>query len=623
MAKVTIGVSVIGKQEAIADLAAVSRARARLETESVVQLRAAATARLGILRAEAAETKSIMRDVETSRRRSDEARSRGAGRSAGRGDGPGALAIGAAVAGFTGALNLASAGLKQFGSFVVNDAIKPFMRLQTVAQQVANASGGKVSQNDVLGAARSVSLKNNIDPQELIKAAGTFQDLTGESKIGFDLLNTLGTLGKARGFDVQQLAGMAGSLYKPGMEAKDVEKILLSMLAQGDVGSITLGEMSKLGGKITAPAASFAGDYSTRIATSGALLQSARKGFGSTDETATGLASFVTDMMKSGKRFSATAIKKDASGVEQIVDPAKLIADIYRKTGGAASQLAAARLSEPTTKLIGSYSETYGEAFKKAKDEGASDTQAKNKAAAAVEDFIKSFVTANTSMEDESAKRDEVMATSAERFDSVLNKVKDRLATGLAPTVERLADVLELHGDEIATALSILADATATVAEGIVGALEFLHVLKTPAEGAVKRIAVDRGRDTELSEREGEKGYWRKGAKGKFEFISSQEKPMDRSQGKWITVGKSFTPVWVSNEQAKADEEAAAKRRKAVVPDKGAGPEEAKGGKGGAQDVEADAERLGFSMKKLQQQMEELTNAVDGLGKAQARQATK
>jgi len=52
MAKVTIGVSVIGKQEAIADLAAVSRARARLETESVVQLRAAATARLGILRAE-------------------------------------------------------------------------------------------------------------------------------------------------------------------------------------------------------------------------------------------------------------------------------------------------------------------------------------------------------------------------------------------------------------------------------------------------------------------------------------------------------------------------------------------------------------------------------------------
>lgn len=374
--------------------------------------------------------------------------------------------IGIGLSALKGGLDMATEALKTFGGFVINEIMAPAMRLDTKAQQVANASGGKLTADFVTDRARMYGRANNLDPEKLIGAAGAFQDATGESKMGFELLNVIGTLSKSRGYDPSQLASMAGSVYKQGMTSADVEKILLMQTAQGDMGSVTLGEMAKMGGKLTAPAASFAGDYATRIAMSGALLQSSRRGFGSTDEAATGLAAFTSDALKSGKRFSPTAITKNEAGVEQITDPAKLIAGIFRKTSGNTTALRAAGFSDPSMKLVGSFQERFSSAYGAAKEGGASDADAKKSAAAAVEEFIKTFVSANTTMESESANRDKVMATSAEQWDTAIAQMKEEVLKA-KPALEQLVRNLVEHAPDIGKAALTITEALISVADWI------------------------------------------------------------------------------------------------------------------------------------------------------------
>lgn len=374
--------------------------------------------------------------------------------------------IGIGLSALKSGLDMATEALKTFGGFVINEVMAPALRLDTKAQQVANESGGKLTASYVTDRARMYGRANNIDPEKLIGAASAFQNVTGESKMGFELLNVISTLSKARGYDPNQLAGMAGSVYKQGMSAADIEKILLMQTAQGDMGSVTLGELSKLGGKITSPAKDFAGDYATRIAMSGALLQSSRRGFGSTEEAATGLSTFTADAIKAGKKFSPTGIIKNAAQVDQIADPAKLIGDIFRKTSGNGTALRAAGFSDPSMKLVGSYQERFSEEYNKATSGGASDSDARAKAATAVEDFIKTFVTANTTMESESANRDKVMATSAEQWDTAIAQMKEEVLKA-KPALEQLIHHLVEHAPDIGRAALTITEALISVADWI------------------------------------------------------------------------------------------------------------------------------------------------------------
>lgn len=445
-------------------------------------------------------------------------------------------AAGIAVAMFSGAIHLASASLKQFSSFVINDVIKPGMELQTRAMQVANNSNGKLTDAQVQSKARAVGVRNNMDPMAMIEAAGVFQDLTGEPGVGFDVMNTIATISKGRGFDPKELSAFAGSLYKPGMKASELSDLLLMQTAQGTSGSVTIGQLAKLGGKVTAPANTLAGDYSTRIAMTGALLQSGRKGFGSVEEAATGLGSFMTDAMLHGKAMSPKSFMKDASGVEKLADPAKFIADVYRKTSGNASKLHAMQFSEPTTKLIGAYKETYGEAFNASKAGGKTDAAAREDAAKAVEEFIKTFATANTTMAAEENRRDAVLRTSGERFATGMTAIKDKLLDNVLPGAERLADAFVEHSGEIVSAATLLAGMLGDLAQSTINVIEWWDKLTNKkGEGDVLKTVVDKGKDTVLPNMTGvAKGYWMHD-KGVYKYIQgSQDQSVDDTANKGL-----------------------------------------------------------------------------------------
>jgi hypothetical protein len=529
-------------------------------------VQAEAAARIAALKAEVKVTEELARARATAGGAGAGAGGGGSGGAARGGKGPTTAAemfkAGAALLGLQSAINYATASLKQFGGFILSDVVRPAMAMQTRSVQVANNSGGKLTSDEVQRKARGIGIRNNMDPMALIDAAGIFQDATGESKLGFDMMSTVATLSKARGFDTKELSGLAGALFKPGMQKAELDQLLLTATAQGTMGSVTLGQQAKLGGKLTAPAGSFAGDYGTRLAMSGALLQSGRKGFGSVDEAAAGLQSFVTDSMHAGKTIKG-AITKGADGVEHITDPAKLIGDLFRKTQGNSTKLTALGYSEPASKLVGSYRETYSEAFKASKAHGETDAQSKEDGAEAVEKFIKSFVTASTTMETEESKRDAVLATSGERFESTMTGLKDKLLA-VMPAVDKVinifGDTLATSGDDLVGVVMLVIDALSGLASGAQAMAEWYKDKTTVyGQGDVKRVRHDNGDKTVLEAQE-EKGYWRKN-KSNFEYVIDNQDPQKMGMY-WKTVGGKT--AWYNQDDANDFDAKKAKENKAA-----------------------------------------------------------
>lgn len=525
-------------------------------------------------------------------------------------------AAGLAVDMIKGGFELATNALKQFAGFLLSDVIKPQMELETRATQIANNSGGKLTATDVESKARAVGLRNNMDPMKVIESAGVFQDLTGEPTMGFDLMNTIGTLSKSRGFNPKELTSMAGAIYQPGMKMEDLQRILLMQTAQGDMGSVTLGQMAKLGGRVVAPAASLAGDYETRIATMGALLQSGRKGFGTAETTASGLENFIKESMTAAKGMPG-AIVKDASGVEKIADPAKLIADLYRKNAGNLPALKAMGYSDPSARLIGAYKASYGEDFQVAKSKGMTDTEAKEEAAKGVEEFIKSFATANTTMQAEEEKRNAVLQTSGEKFEMAMTQIKEKLLV-VMPAVASFVELFSNNADKIGEAGALLARALIWLAEtGVKVANGWSRTMAFLAdEGDVIKTAVDRGGDTHFGQTH-DKGYWRKGESGNFEYVKGAQ-PGEDAKGNWSRVGKEgalvFMPESAEEAKKKAEISLAGPRvepGEEFVPGPRADTQEAGQADAGTEALSSAHEELATKAGDAAASMDKLATAID------------
>jgi len=426
-------------------------------------------------------------------------------------------ASGLAIGGMIAAFNLVTSSLRQFSGFLINEVMRPEMALRTRSVQISNNSGGKLTAEGVVSSAKAIGIRNNVAPEAILEAAGKFQDKTGEPGLGLEMMGTLATLSKGRGLEIGSLSEMAAALYRPGQKKEDLDKLMLALTAQGEAGSVPMRELSMLGGRLTAPAEKFGGSWFTKVATANAILQTSRRtGFGSVEAAAEGLQAFSQDSLRIGKSLSPNSIAK-LGGVETIVDPIKMIGDFYRKTSGNVTTLHGMGFSEPAAKLISSYQGTYTEARTAAKAAGKSDVEAKEAGATAVEEFIRSLATANTTLQAESEKRNAVMQTDGEQLDSAMTRIKESILKG-TPGVETFVKVLSEHADEIGQAAGTLATALLGLAEGVVNVINWYTKLTTVhGEGDVLRTVIDKGANTHF-QTPAEKGYWRKG-EGIWEYI--------------------------------------------------------------------------------------------------------
>ena len=453
-----------------------------------------------------------------------------------------------------GAVDFATSSLKQFGGFIIADVIRPALAMKTRSVQIANASGGNISADDVERRSRGIGIRNNMDQGAVMDAAGILQDATGDSKMSFEMMDTIATISKSRGADPKELAALAGAMHVQGMKAPELSNLLLTQLAQGDAGSVTLAQQAKLGGRMPAMAAGLAGDYATRMASVGSLLQTGKKGFGSVDEAATGLQQFLTESATHGKSFSARSMVRGADGTDKVANASTLLEDIYLKTHGNAAAIKAAGYSDVSARFAGAYKETYSSAFNESKSHGETDAQSQKDGALAVKLFAESLTTANTTIGAEEAKRNEVMATGGEVFESAMARFKEKLL-GVMPAVDKLinvfSDTLTTSGDDIAGAVGVVVEAFILVAQGAQALAEWYKDKTTSyAEGDVKRVRRDVGDKTVLED-QAEKGYWKK-TKQNFEYIvGSQDKDVDDTKNKglfWKRVNNKT--VWYNEEDA-------------------------------------------------------------------------
>ena len=363
-------------------------------------------------------------------------------------------AAGAAFAVFKGAVDFAADALKQFGGFLISDVIKPAFALETAAQQLENAAGGQIKAKDIEAQTRAAGLKHNMDPMALFEAAGKMIDLTGDAKTSFALLDTVGTLAKGRGADAGELAEFAASLknFDPNASAEQINKLLLTQLAQGDQGSVPLKEAARLGGRLTAPAAFLAGNTDVRMASMGALLQSGRKGFGSTDELMTGIGNLINEVT-SQKMLGS---KKYLNSEGQIGDVASLIGGILKDTGGDAKKIGALGLSDPAAKLVKAYLPKFAEAGKG------------DKGKEAVEGLIRGFMEASTSLDQEKANERKVLQTSGEKWTATIEGLKNKLLD-VMPEVQKFVDQFAKIAPQFGGALVTLAKIMIKVANYLAG----------------------------------------------------------------------------------------------------------------------------------------------------------
>jgi len=361
-------------------------------------------------------------------------------------------AAGAAFAILKGAIDFAADSLKQFGGFLIADVIKPAFALETAAQQLSNSSGGTVSAQEIQDKTRAAALKHNMDPNVLLEAASKMIDLTGDAKTSFSLLDTIGTLSKSRGADAGELADFAATLknFDPNASAEQISSLLMTQLAQGDKGSVPLKEAARLGGRLTAPAAFLAGNTDVKMASMGALMQSARKGFGSTDELATGIGNLINEVSSQKMVGSKKYLNKDG----QIGDVASLIGGILKDTGGDAKKIGALGLSDPASKLVKAYLPAFNDAGKG------------DKGKEAIESLIRSFMEASTTLDAEKANERKVLQTSGEQWSATIALIQERMLEVL-PQVKALVSSLAEKGPAIASAAMLLADVLIGLAEAI------------------------------------------------------------------------------------------------------------------------------------------------------------
>jgi len=485
-------------------------------------------------RAEDARAKSAAKYNETIRRRNTWF---GGGNDAGSTGNQAAAAFGVAFAGMTAAINLASASLKQFASYVINDVIKPGLALQTRAQQVANNSMGQLTASGVMSRSKAIGLRNNMDPAAVLDAAGRFQDLTGEPGIGMDVMNTVATISKGRGYDPKALSELAAATYKPGMKAEDLTQMLLTLTGQGEKGSIPIGELARLGGRLTAPAQKMGGSTFTQVTTANALLQTAKRtGFGTVDEAAEGLNKFVEGGLLHGKSLSQRSFAT-VNGTEQMIDPVAYLQDVYRKTHLDSKKLHGLGFSEPEAKFVQAYGSTASEAFKTAKGGGATDAEAYEAGAKAIGEMVNGMKTATSTMEEEEKRRNAVVETAGQSLQHSFDAIAGGLLEQSMPMVQKLADDLAAHVPEITAGALALISAFSAIVDAALQLSDYL-AQQFGAEGDTIKHVKDTGQGTAALPQINKSGYWKQ-SDGYYSFVMGSGDEQADTQGKGLTKRES------------------------------------------------------------------------------------
>ena len=366
------------------------------------------------------------------------------------------------------------------GGLSLQDSLRKEVTFQRNAALLSNSAyvpnDPKRTRPDVgtiMAKARAASAVTGIDANDLVEGVRSYTAKSADFSGGMENMEFFGRLSKATGTSVQDIAKAAGLLraQNADLSGAQMKDMLLSVVAQGKLGSVEMEDLATGAARITRSSAGYQGKQTENQQKLLGLAQiAARTSGGSVSESATNLSNISADALK-----HQGAIGKITNERGQLISPDALVETVFDKTQGDLSKMQnEMKFGARSMKFFQALAPVYNKAF----DETDGDKKTKHAAAMkAIRAEMDPLTKATYSQEDLTKDFETVMSSGAEKFDIALMKLRQSLGEKLAPEFEKLIPVLEKVGPQFID----------LAAKGLPA---FVELLKTIADFAEKNKAI-------------------------------------------------------------------------------------------------------------------------------------
>lgn len=366
------------------------------------------------------------------------------------------------------------------GGLSLQDSLRKEVAFQRNAALLSNSAyvpnDPKHTRPDVkmiMERARAASAATGIEANDLVEGVRSYTAKSSDFAGGMENMEFFGRMSKATGTSVQDIANAAGLLRSQNADltGAQMKDMLLSVVAQGKLGSVEMEDLATGAARITRSSAGYQGSQTVNQQKLLGLAQiAARTSGGSVSESATNLSNIGADALK-----HQGAIGKITNDRGQLISPDALVEMVFDKTQGDLSKMQnQMKFGARSMKFFQALAPVYNSAY----DSTDGDRGAKHAAAMkAIRAEMDPLTKATYSQEDLTKDFQTVMASGAEKFDIALMKLRQSMGEKLAPEFEKLIPVLEKVGPQFID----------MAAKGLPA---FVDLLKTIADFAEKNKAI-------------------------------------------------------------------------------------------------------------------------------------
>ncbi len=448
----------------------------------------------------------------------------------------GGLGLNLAFQALSSAVDIATTSLKMFGSFLVNDIIKPGMELETRSIQLANRTH-ETTPEAIQKAAKLNRIKYNMSYEDSLGVIEEYGAKGGEHswKDAPAVSEFVAQYHKATGFDAKKIAELLGGIRSRGESSEDViSKFLAIEPAMGI--NVDPEHMAALGRRAKTVGAMFAGSNVTQMSEANALLQLASVGTGSPAIAATGMTSFFKKIVSDPKvhsHFKKFLTMQD--GREVIKDPFELMRFVAEKEKGKMVNLTGLGLKDQRAAMnfIAPLESTLPTFRKQAQVEGLKGREAEKRA---LDLWVQSLRDAQGAVKDRAQVEEDAakaMATSQEKWNQAINQMKDMVSEQIMPATQKFVDGIVNNKELLVDAMMELTRAFVWLGEATLSTIkdfEDMDVgvdrvkLALSKDGDVVRTILNMGDKTNFREDifSNDKGYWRTKDKNHYEFVTGK-----------------------------------------------------------------------------------------------------
>ena len=413
-------------------------------------------------------------------------------------------AVGALFMALKAGIDIATSALKAFGSFMLNDIIKPELDLNTKYKQLAAKSaeeGGRgLTSGEAKSAADAMFIRYNLSKEDAVKAMAAYGAHGGEGAWSDapKVLKLAAQEAIVRGGSAETYATVIAGMRVKGESVDDTISKYMALRRQGDIIDVPVEELKERGKQLKAASLFMGGTTAEKFSAANVLAQKASVWTADPASAITGLNRFTADVMINKKGVAHRKYKNfigtDANGQEVIKDPMGLLAQVLADTHGKPGKLPGLGFGDiRSQRFIESFTPEFDQFKNKARGEGLTDSKKiDQRAAELMAESFRNLMKETDTLSGIETEANERMKDSSESLENGFNQIKQVLTDEFMPSVrsvikdlrpllDDLTVYLKDNSDVIGASLDALAKsfivATELMARGIQGMMVFLNLL--------------------------------------------------------------------------------------------------------------------------------------------------